>query len=337
MGSILGTFGGETEMGPATSTDRGHPAFRHEALLYSGAEDFLDGTLSFIRDGIAGGESTLVVVSADKIRALRAELDGDADTVHFADMGEVGHNPARIIPAWRDFLDQHGGKRPARGVGEPIWAGRSPAELVECQRHESLLNLAFADSDAWRLLCPYDVDALPPAVIEEAHRSHPIIQQAGTERASTRYRDLDAMAPPFDIPLPDPPHDAVAFPFEKFSLAALRQLVGDEATAAGFDPAQVDGVVLAVHEAAANSVRHGGGRGLVRIWREGSALVFDIRDRGHIDDPLVGRRRPPMHGANGRGIWMMNQLCDLVQLRSIPTGNVVRLHIRPTADVALSS
>jgi prepilin-type processing-associated H-X9-DG protein len=32
-----------------------------------------------------------------------------------------------------------------RGAGEPIWPERRPAELVECQRHESLLNVAFAD------------------------------------------------------------------------------------------------------------------------------------------------------------------------------------------------
>ena len=62
---------------------------------------------------------------------------------------------------------------PLRGIGEPIWADRSPAELVECQRHEALLNLAFAGTDGFRLLCPYDAARLDRDVIEEAERTHP--------------------------------------------------------------------------------------------------------------------------------------------------------------------
>jgi MEDS: MEthanogen/methylotroph, DcmR Sensory domain len=64
----------------------------------------------------------------------------------------VAANPARIIPAWRDFVASVDGRGHARGIGEPIWAERTPAELVECQRHETLLNLAFAGVPAWWLL-----------------------------------------------------------------------------------------------------------------------------------------------------------------------------------------
>ena len=53
-----------------------HPpsGFRHEAVLYHGADEFLDGTLQFVRDGFEAGEPILVAVSRPKIRALRAEL-----------------------------------------------------------------------------------------------------------------------------------------------------------------------------------------------------------------------------------------------------------------------
>jgi len=83
-------------------------AFRHEALLYAGMDEFLDGSLAFVRDGIEAGEPTLVVVDAYKIDALRAGLGRDARAVRFADMAAVGHNPARIIPAWHDFVTEHG-------------------------------------------------------------------------------------------------------------------------------------------------------------------------------------------------------------------------------------
>src|SRR6266576_1996284 len=153
-------------------------AFRHEALFYTGRKGFLEGTVPFIAQAVAQDEAVLVVVGAEKIELLRDALASDADGVQFADMAEVGRNPARIIPAWRDFVNRHiGPGRRLRGIGEPISADRSEAALAECHRHESLLNLAFADSGDWWLLCPYDVTSLPADVIHEAQRTHPYIVQ----------------------------------------------------------------------------------------------------------------------------------------------------------------
>src|SRR5437868_3363988 len=101
------------------------PAFRHEALLYAGEDEFVERNAAFIREGVAADEPVLVVVDAAKIDLLREELGDDADpaVVQFADMADVGRNPARIIPAWREFVSQRAGERGAvRGIGEPIWA-----------------------------------------------------------------------------------------------------------------------------------------------------------------------------------------------------------------------
>jgi hypothetical protein len=138
--------------GPSTLTQRaniGEPdrrgvePFRHEALLYGGIDGFIEATVPFLRAGADGGDAMLVVVDAAKIDALREILGADAPSVTFADMAEVGANPARIIPAWRAFVDAHPERR-LRGIGEPIWSARSSAELVECERHEALLNVVFA-------------------------------------------------------------------------------------------------------------------------------------------------------------------------------------------------
>jgi anti-sigma regulatory factor (Ser/Thr protein kinase) len=302
--------------------------FEHEALFYAGIDEFVSQTVPFVREGLVGEEAVLVVVPEPRLRALQDGLGEDAGRVTFADMAEVGTNPARIIPAWRDFLSRHGGgRRPVRGIGEPIWAGRSPAELVECQRHESLLNLAFAGSGGWRLLCPYDVDALDRSVIEEARRSHPVLS-AGRHRArSPVVRDLDDMGRPFDVPLPDPPANARALPFGFGDLAAVRDLAADLGRRAGIEGFRLDDFVLAVHEVATNSVRHAGGHGVVRAWLEGGAAVCEVTDPGHIDQPLVGRERPDLDRPGGRGVWLANQLCDLVQIRTFPTGNTIRLHM----------
>nr|MDQ6910415.1 MEDS domain-containing protein [Actinomycetota bacterium] len=180
--------------------------FRHEALLYQDESEFLEGTLGFIGAGLAHDEAMLVVLAAEKNEMLKSELGPDSARVQFADMAEVGANPARIIPAWQRFVDgcEAPEGRAFRGIGEPIWAERSPDELVECQRHEALLNLAFADTRAFRLLCPYDTLALGPEVLDEAHRSHPSLVYGADEFPSEAYRDLDAVAAPFDSALPEP-------------------------------------------------------------------------------------------------------------------------------------
>jgi len=66
----------------------------------------------------------------------------------------------------------------------------------------------------------------------------------------------------------------------------------------------------------------------LRIWREDGTLMCEVRDSGRLDDPLAGRRRPKIAAIGGHGLWIANQVCDLVQLRSFPEGSAVRIHMR---------
>jgi anti-sigma regulatory factor (Ser/Thr protein kinase) len=299
------------------------PAFRHAALFYAGERDFTDSAAAFIREGIAEGEPVLVAVPGAKIALLRRALGSGVDGVRFADMAELGENPARIIPAWREFLDGHEG--PVRGIGEPTWAGRSDAELAECHRHESLLNLAFADAGGFRLLCPYDVASLPADVVAAARHTHPVVVDEG---ANGDYDGLAAFTAPFSEPLAAPPAEAAELAFGDAGLSVLRRFVAARAAAAGVDGVRQQDLLLAVTEVAGNSLRHGGGGGVLRVWTEPDALVCEIRDAGVIDKPLAGRERPAPGQLGGYGLWLVNQLCELVQLRTMPEGNVVRLHKR---------
>lgn len=296
--------------------------FEHEALFYEGVDGFVEGTLPFLREGVERGEPMLVAVGPEKIARLEAALGRDAQAVLFADMTVLGRNPGRIISAWWDFVDEHP-ERPIRGVGEPVWAGRSAAELVECQLHESLLNLAFAGTGPFRLLCPYDVAGLGDGTVHEARCSHPIVDA----QESTHYRGAERLLSPFEAPLPAPAAPAVTTGFDADSLDELRVIVADCAGRAGLERARADDLVLAVNEAAANSVVHGGGHGVLRAWRENGSLVCEVRDRGRIRDPLVGRRRAAPDAPTGRGVWIAHETCDLVQLRSSADGTVVRMHM----------
>lgn len=297
--------------------------FQHEALIYADPDEYLAGTVPFLRTALEAEEPALVAVGPDQRELLEAELDRDAKAVRFVDMREVGRNPASIIPFWRDFVDESGGG-PVRGIGEPVWAARTPAALQECARHEALLNVAFEAGGAWSLLCPYDARTLPDRVLEGVAAAHPHVVRDGELRESPHFN------PAPDVlrgTLPPPRVEVLTWPFGLSGLAEVRSCVASVAERAGLDRGAVADLVTAVSELAANSVVHGGGSGVLRLWSEEECLLAEVEDRGLIEEPLVGRLRPTLHQEGGRGLWLANQLCDLVQIRSGASGTVVRLHV----------
>jgi anti-sigma regulatory factor (Ser/Thr protein kinase) len=299
--------------------------FHHEAIFYGGDEEYLAATLPEIATTLAGGGTVLAAVADTKQQLLRGALGGDADRVRFTDMERLGRNPACIIPAWHDFL-RAAGPEPVLGIGEPVWPGRSDAELVECSRHESLLNLAFDCGRDWRLLCPYDAAALDADVLDEAFRNHPHVRMHGRSHSSADYRGHAAILR-WEDRLPAPARRPAELTFTEPDLPLLRSFVDERARSAGFDPARVPDLVLAVNELATNSLRHAGGHGVLRTWEENGSFLCEVRDEGRIGDPLVGRDRPHDLRGGGRGLWIVNHLCDLVQVRSSRAGNVIRLHM----------
>ena len=196
------------------------------------------------------------MVGSCKHELLRQALGERAGEVTFEDMEVVGRNPARIIPAWGRFVaDNAGGAaaRGMRGIGEPIWADRRPDEMAECQLHESLINLAFAAANSFRLICPYDTEALPDDVIAEARRSHPVVSRGGEVAACGDYRGIEQVAAGFGEPLPEPEGDFDEMSVSVNDLSAARRLVRGRADAAGLG-ARSDDMVLAVNEILSNSL-----------------------------------------------------------------------------------
>jgi anti-sigma regulatory factor (Ser/Thr protein kinase) len=301
--------------------------FHHEAVFYAGDDEFVERSRAFVEDGLERDEPVLVMVGARKLELLRAALGSRAEDVHFADMEAVGLNPARIIPAWSRFVAQHAGSEGGmRGIGEPIWAGRNPSELSECQLHESLMNLAFAGADEFRLICPYDTEALPEEVVAEARRSHPVVSHDGAEHVSHDYRGIHRVAERFAEPLPDPPAGADELTVTMGGLRDARRLVRARAQEAGLGE-RSDDFVLAVNEVLSNSLHHARDDGMLRVWRVSDGLVCEVRDGGHIVEPLIGREEPAIGQIGGHGMWLVNLVCDLVQVRSSPDGSVVRMQM----------
>lgn len=239
------------------------------------------------------------------------------------DTAEFGRNPARLMPLVRGFADEHDGQR-IRVVCELAWAGRSAPELGEVARYETMVNVAFATTPI-TMLCPYDAGALPRSAITMACASHPYLRQGGIERGSGDYRaatDGDARPQP---PLPVPP-GARAMSYQH-DLRPVRALVAAEAVRAGLSGSRRTDLVIAASEVAANTLKHTEGAGLVRVWITAGEILCQFEDSGHITDALAGYGRPAHDEPGGQGLWLVNQVCDLAEIRTSALGTTIRLHM----------
>jgi anti-sigma regulatory factor (Ser/Thr protein kinase) len=306
--------------------------FSHQAVYYRALDGYPGAVLPFIREGLARAEPVLVAVpplAARRLQAGLALLSHNGDGVTFADITEIGRNPGRIISAVWEFISRHAG-RPVRFLAEPFWPARSAAEAREALRHEALINVAFAETPV-SVLCPYDVAALAPEIVAGAGHTHPIIGTVAEPRANPDYGGGSVPAAAAG-PLPPPPAGAERLAYDT-DLRPVRDFVTGFALRSGLDAERAADLMLAVGELAANTLRHTTADGVVHAWTAPGEIICQVTDQGQISDPLVGRRRPPE--ARGLGIWVVHQVCDLVELRTGRDGTVVRVHMRtPVAEVS---
>jgi anti-sigma regulatory factor (Ser/Thr protein kinase) len=309
-----------TELHPAPNR-----AYRHEALLWRDADDFLATAVPFLRNGMAAGEAAMVAVVDERARWLREALGADADDILFVDIAELGRNPARIIPLWRGFLDEHSAHGDAvRGLGEPIWAGRRPEEIAEGQLHEALLNVAVEPDTPFWLVCPYEIGRLGDEVIEEVYRSHPAVIDDKQYRGSHLYGGRDYLDTVFSSTLPALPDTFEELAYARKELHSVSSFVAIKAYAAGLRADRAADLAVAAQELAANSLQRGAATGTLRFWSLDDAVVCEVRDAVAVSDPMTGRKHSPKE--RRQGLWVANQLCDLVQLRSSAAGTTVRVH-----------
>jgi len=122
---------------------------------------------------------------------------------------------------------------------------------------------------------------------------------------------------------------STAFPFTLSDLGELRRFVAAAATGAALGPDRREDLVLAIDELATNSICHGGGSGSLQIWREQDQLVCEVSDNGFIEEPIHGRAQPDPDAVSGRGLWLVEQLTDRVEVTSAPhEGSVVRVSMQ---------
>lgn len=308
---------------PATPATPGD-ALVHEALLYRGHAELEDAVREFVRAAAAAGEPVMVALPRANLRWLAPAL-ADADIeIRFEDMNAVGANPGCLLPMIQDWVDEHDGG--ARVISEPMWPDRSYAETAECLRHDALLNYALNGTPA-SILCPYDAEHLDADVLEGAELTHPRLRDRSGSRRSQRFEDPLRVSRGERWPLGEPAEPISEHIFAG-DLRSLRRAVVDDPRLHGLSRERRDDLVFVVNEAATNVLRHGDGRCTARIWHDGRSVVSEVSSDTAVADVLAGRRRPAPDEPGGRGLWLINQVCDLVELRSGGEGTKLRMHVR---------
>lgn len=309
----------------AGAAEPGAAGFWHAVLFYRDAAELEAEVSRFAEAGARAGAPVLVAAPGLTMGGLQARLSGLGDRVTWADLARVAANPGRLISVLSGHADQHPG-RPVWCVQQAAWPSRTAEELREVLRYEALLNLALAGRPA-RLLCPYPA-GLPGELISCAEAAHPVIARDSQVRRSPRHHaGQDQVIPPgCDLPLPTPPATAQALEYRD-DLRAVRRFVSAQANAAGLSPRRADDLVLAAGELAANTLVHTAGPGKVAVWVTGGEIICQFTDSGQITSLLAGQIRPDPAAAGGQGLWLVQQLGDLVQIRSGPAGTTVRVHM----------
>ena len=294
----------------------------HETLTYRDTDEFESAACAFAEEGARAGAAVLVACTGPPLIRLRSRLNGLRDRVNWTDLALSWANPGRLISEISWFAEQNPG--PVWCVQQAAWPDRPAETLWEVIRHEALINLALAGNPA-RVLCPYD-EALAAGMLSCARATHPVIRQDGRSRPNPDFQR--ALPPECDRPLSEPPDGAQVMRYRR-NLSDVRHLVSLRSHTAGLPPGRCGDLLIAIGELTANTLDHTTGSGTLTVWETSDEIICQVHDNGHITDPLVGRLRPdPGAETRGRGLWLVHQLCDLVQTRTGPAGTTTRVHMR---------
>lgn len=116
--------------------------------------------------------------------------------------------------------------------------------------------------------------------------------------------------------------------FDADTLLELRKAVLAAAAAVGMSDERATEVMLAVHELAANAVRHGGGTGRARMRVVAGELHCRVSDPGpgiangdaHAGDAGDARSWPVRRG---HGLWLVRNIADRLSIASSLAGSEV--------------
>lgn len=300
---------------------RSQPGLLHEAIVVDDDETFVSHVAPFLRAGLDEGP-TLAVLNRHHWGLLREELGADAEQVPFTDCHDFYIRPIDALASYDATLRRltaHGAT--SVRVAAEIPFGPNASSWDEWMSYEAIVNRAFADRAA-NIVCVYDTQTAPDAVIDAVWRTHPHVVTDGDANCP-HYQEPGHVTAALTHPsarelllgsIP-PTRDAITF------LEALSAELGG----ADVPKAKIVNMLVAANEVFRNALRHGGGPTVLRAGLVDGWFVCEIEDEGPgIDDPLAGYV-PPKPGQSRRGLWIARQLVSRLELIPAEPGLTVRL------------
>ena len=111
--------------------------------------------------------------------------------------------------------------------------------------------------------------------------------------------------------------------FNAATLAGLREAVLAFAGARGMSRGRATDVMLAVHELAANAVRHGPGHGQIRMRVTARTLRCEVSDPGRAGGDQWEVKE-------GHGLWLVGKTADHMSVTAGPEGSRITLRFALT-------
>jgi len=314
-------------------------AFQHRVCVYDDDQQFLQTAVPFLTGGLDRGEPVLVVTTPANLELLGAALPGRSGDVDYADSAFFGRRPPQRVAAFYRYWKTRGAVRDGSQAGrrvrilaEPLWAGRSSREVRAWTRMEAALNVTLAPTSI-TMTCLYDARTLDQDIVSSALCTHPVQVVGSHLSPSVHYADPAAFARSCDTgALADPPAEAAAFEFDG-DLRRLRRFIAGRAAAHGVTGDRADMLVLAVSEVGAYLKSRWPASAAVRAWEQPGAVVCDFRQPGaSISDPFIGLRPAELVPGDGDGLWLTNQICDWMEIRSGADGCTIQLQVPSRHD-----
>ncbi|WP_430502984.1 ATP-binding protein [Micromonospora trifolii] len=136
--------------------------------------------------------------------------------------------------------------------------------------------------------------------------------------------------PPLDQHAPTAGKPLFSSSFTLADLTRVRQEVQAVSRRCGLDHDETENWVIAVNELMINVIRHGGGRGGLRLLLDGQ-LTCEVTDQGRGFNTaryVLRAERPPLSDTGGMGLWVVGQMADYVLVDSGPAGTTIRIAAR---------
>lgn len=294
----------------------------HAALLYNSDDELSQRVLPFAEQALTS-DQPLVVVGGDRVRAVLEDAFGPG-TERFAAVVDAdaqwAGGPQTISWYQSSLAPLLATGRPWRLIAEPTWLARPGGEVWS--RYDAVANELFATYPCYAL-CVGDLRSLPPHLAEDFLRVHPLVWDGSRSVASPVYQpagDFLRSVEPAWSQAPEQRHDETVT-----HVAEARSFVR-AALPEGVSESRADDVVLAVHELVANALKVAG-TAEISQWREGGAVVWEVRDSGPgLHDTTAGYLPPAQDLSGGRGLWLARSLADETVVRPDGPGTAIRLY-----------